>query len=299
MKTYLIQLNHPLLINDGGAEQTNYQTIYGFFTPYSEEWNEKIEEYVLVYLGYLAAIHEWTNKNAEDYNIIIGKDGFVFVDKATGEQHTTWKDKWCSDLGNRCRQKLDLDFKLYVIELDENDYCYDCGLYGSIINCDFYLARLVREAEEKEDDREVTVVLYNRPIILPNDIMWKDGAEMNLIFGDIIEGCCFDETLLDKSDGYLAYLTMIEECYLNGKTPSGYESVVERECPVYWRKDGILYSCHSDEIYEEGAMCLQKNNQKVRAIIPNVRYGDIKYGVKDNLIVSKDLFEELLKIDRG
>lgn len=301
MKNYLIQLNHPLLINNSRTEQPKYLTVYGFLAPYSEdseEQNEKTEDNILDYLGYLAAIHEWSNNNAKEFDVILDDGEFMFVDITTGELHTNWKNKWCSRLGNKCRQKLNLDFKLYVIELDEGDGCYDCGISGSLITCDYYMFRLVREAEEQEDDREVTVFLYNRPLFLPDNLMWRDGVEANLVFGDVVSED-FDSYLLTGNTGYLGYLAMIEECYLNGKTPSGYEIMIVKDGPLFWRKGGDMYDLHDDKILEEGDICLKKNNQKVRAIIPNVRYGDIKYGIKGSLIVSKDLYEELLKIDRG
>lgn len=307
MKQHLIQLNHPLLINNSRTEEPNYETVYGFFAPYydddddDEGHNEWVEDNILSYLGYLAAIHEWTNNNAETFTIKNIDGIYQFIDLTTGDEHNC-KDQWCYNLGEECKRKLNLDFKLYVVDIDPDEDCYHCCSSGSTINCQFYMDSLVRTAEEQmEDDRDMVAVLFNRPIWLPTDLMWDGDLEHTLVYGAVRTEKGEECSDLQKGDsGYLGYLAMIEDCYLSGTTPSGYKIFINNaDNGLYWTLDGRTgYSCMSDAVLKEGDICREKHNLKIKAEIPGLKYKDIKYGVRCTLILSQELYEELLTIDR-
>ena len=59
MKTFLIKLNHPVLVKNSTEKET-YDTVYGFI--YYPQNNDRVKFYLSeglkTYLGYLAAIQE-------------------------------------------------------------------------------------------------------------------------------------------------------------------------------------------------------------------------------------------------
>ena len=96
MKTYVIKLNHPVLVNNSTKETTHYDTVYGFI--YSPAGNDRVKffisEWLKTYLGYLSAIHEWSSGEITDFSVDEDQNWIT----NSGEKHDT-NDFWSYLIG--------------------------------------------------------------------------------------------------------------------------------------------------------------------------------------------------------
>ena len=87
MKTYVIKLNHPVLVNNSTDKETHYDTVYGFI--YYPQNNDRVKfflsEGLKTYLGYLAAIHEWSSGEITDFSVDEDQNWIT----NSGEKHYT------------------------------------------------------------------------------------------------------------------------------------------------------------------------------------------------------------------
>ena len=153
MKVLFVKLNRPVLINESLCERIKMQPVYGFFAPNDEDDEDgdaDLEEEIMTYLGYLAAVHAWsTYENVEFYVL----NDEIWLD-SEGEPHSV-PDEWALEIGEKYREKIGLDYTLYEIDLDEADgICLYCGRTGSLITCGTLMDSLVRLAKEQEDTEE-------------------------------------------------------------------------------------------------------------------------------------------------
>ena len=291
MKRYLIELNRPVLAAASPCEQSKKHSIYGFLGPYiKEDEAEKafLEDEIYIYVGYLAAMHDWLVFDGDVEFTVTGSKNWRDKD---GHLHPTYSN-WAQEIGHTHMKRLGLDFTLYEIDLDGMDsICLDCGKKMGLITCESLMDNLVelaeKQEEEKRDERH-TVILFNRPIWLPSQFLWDDAEGFSHIYG-IVSPKQIDEDLVKTSDLYLGYLAMCEEYILTGKTPSGYTT----EDFVYWIKDGEEYIVVSAEIKAECLLCEQKNSLKPHAAVMKISKDDLEDGVQGDLIVSKWLYESL------
>lgn len=150
MKKYLIQLNRPLLIRVEDPE--NYQSVYGFLARYDENddaQNEETQHNIHYYVGYLAAMSEWS-RNPKDFTIDFSTRNSADWKDRDGIVHLH-NDDWMIDLEKKAVKKLGLDYTLRVIDLDEKDDCLACGTNNSNIICSKLMDRLVRIAEKQKE----------------------------------------------------------------------------------------------------------------------------------------------------
>ena len=83
---------------------------------------------------------------------------------------------------------------------------------------------------------------------------------------------------------------MCEECYLTGRTPSGY-STTDYET---WYRDGVAYNSKDEEIEEESFLCKNKYNLKITAFAACNPSYTVAMGIRDDLIIDQELYEYLI-----
>lgn len=153
----------------------------------------------------------------------------------------------------------------------------------------------IRLAEEVEEEKTpYGIILFNRPIWLPKDEFWSDEDGYCHIYGLVVSADEIDREHLKTYNSYLGYLAMCEEYYLAGVTPSGFFS--DKDDPTIWYKNGIDYYVKGKEVERECFLCKKKHNLKLRSAVVTVPKKDIFEGVRDEMIVSKKLYDSLLLI---
>lgn len=288
MKKLLVKLNRPVLINESQCEQIKMQSVYGFLASNDEEDN--LEEEIMTYIGYLAAVHAWSTYENVEFSVLNDE---IWID-SEGEPHSV-PDEWSFEIGEKYREKIGLDYTLYEIDLDEADgVCLYCGRTGSLITCGTLMDSLVRLAKEQAArvEKQYGVILFNRPIWLPKEEFWPDEDGYCQIFGLVLRPDEIDREDMETYNTYLGYLAMCEEYRLAGATPSGFSS--DKENPTIWYKNGIDYFIKSNMVEEECRLCQKKHNLKFHAAVVTVSEKDIMEGVRDEMIVSQELYDSLL-----
>lgn len=266
MKRYLVKLNHPV-IEESPCNISKKTTIYGFLGPYKEN-DEELETNLISdiddYVGYLASMNQWSTKTEKEFDV-----------KEPGITYT-----------------------LYLIDLDGIEgECLGCGIDKTLIICESLMDNLTRLAEQqknKEEKESYNVVLFNRPIWLPNHILWEEEVGFSHIYGLVLDEE-IDSKLLDACNLYLGYLAMIEELMLNDVTPSGYTADVEND-GVYWYDRGEKYTCISDKLKKECHLCRHKHNLKLRGAVVRVPVDELNESVRDGYILSQELYEKMREI---
>ena len=113
MKTYIIKLNHPVLVNNSTDKETHYDTVYGFI--YYPQNNDRVKfflsEGLKTYLGYLAAIHEWSSGEITDFSVDEDQNWIT----SAGEKHDP-NDFWSYLTGEKCRERIDLQCSIYAMD---------------------------------------------------------------------------------------------------------------------------------------------------------------------------------------
>lgn len=286
MKTYVIKLNHPVLVNNSTDKETHYDTVYGFiFSPQGND-REKLflDEGLISYLGYLSAIHEWSNGTtdfsvSEDQNWITN----------SGEKHET-NDFWSYLIGEECREKIDLRCSIYALDVDVVELLKDKGMDESFVINESLMNKLVYLAKE-QNRRERAIFLFNRPIWLPKNVLWGNEEGYTHIYG-VISDREYTSLLEYDIRAYAGYLAVCEENYLTGRTPSGYTT----SDYITWYKDGIAYSVRDIEIMDESFACKSKYNLKLIGIAAHNLSYTVAMGVRDDLIIDQELYESLIAL---
>lgn len=292
MKKYLVKLNHPVYINDSDRGEPILCPVYGFLSPYSDV-DEELNHYYRVmshyYVGYLAAMHEWSAGRENSFSVET-KEHKHWRDR-DGNVHAS-HDSWMNEICERNREQLGLDYTLYTIDLyGSQGCCPGCGRDGSLIICETVMNKLVEIAEQPQvrPTEPRTIILFNRPIWLSAEIIWERPGFCH-IYG-IIEDKRIDDTVKSNANTYLGYLAMCEEFYLSGITPSGFST----KDGVVWYKGGREYLALEDAIKEEGRICMDKHNLTLYAAELQIPHYDAREGVIDGLIVNQSLYEHLLE----
>lgn len=287
MKLYLIKLNSPLLINNGTEKKKEYTPLYGFY--YTQEWSRERRpslDDMNHYLGYLAAVHEWSNNSATAYSV---ESADTWIDKKDGEKHSIVGDLWSYALGEHCRRKLDLGATLYVLDIEEPlKNILDEGCDGHFIISEHLMDELLHLVEEQRKKRH-RVCLFNRPIWLPKKHIWEEEGHCH-IYGVITDDCELDDEYAADINLYLGYLALCEEYCLTGTTPNGYCTINGET----WYKDGIDFNPVSKEMREECSICLENNNLNTRSAVMGIPAYDLAEGTRDDLIIDQELYERLL-----
>ena len=148
MKKYLVKLNHPVIILVYEDEKKEYQSIYGFIAPFCDDEEERktiIEDNLGSYVGYLAAMHEWSTTGTDEFSL---GDGYEWIDPDNNVHDTI--DQWTIEFVNRSRERVGLDYTLYIIEIGENEvFCPGFGMRKSFITCGSLMTRLINLAEQQ------------------------------------------------------------------------------------------------------------------------------------------------------
>ena len=284
MKTYVIKLNHPVLVNNSTKETTHYDTVYGFI--YSPAGNDRVKfflsEGLKTYLGYLSAIHEWSSGEITDYSVDEDQNWIT----NSGEKHDT-NDFWSNLIGEKCREKIDLRCSIYAMDVDVVELLKDKGMDESFVISESLMEKLVYLAKE-QNRRERTIIVFNRPIWLPKNAFWEKENGFTHIYGIITDKA--STSLLEDIKGYTGYLAMCEEHYLTGRTPSGYTTTDY----TTWYRDEVAYNAKDEEIEEESFACKNKYNLKITAFAARNPSYTVAMGIRDDLIIDQELYEYLI-----
>lgn len=284
MKTYIIKLNHPVLVNNSTDKETHYDTVYGFI--YYPQNNDRVKFYLSeglkTYLGYLAAIHEWSSGEITDFSVDEEQNWIT----NSGEKHYT--NDFCSYLiGEKCREKIDLRCSIYVMDVDVVELLKDKGMDESFVISESLMDKLVDLAKE-QNKRERVIFLFNRPIWLPKNAFWEKENGFTHIYGIITDKA--STSLLEDIKGYTGYLAMCEEHYFTGRTPSGYTTTDY----TTWYRDEVAYNAKDEEIEEESFACKNKYNLKITAFAARNPSYTVAMGIRDDLIIDQELYEYLI-----
>lgn len=284
MKTYVIKLNHPVLVNNSTDKETHYDTIYGFI--YCPKGNDRekmfIGEGLKAYLGYLSAIHEWS-KGATDFSVDEDQNWIT----NSGEKHDT-NDFWSYLKGEECRERIDLRCSIYVLDVDVVELLADKGMEESFIISESLMNKLVYLAKEQNRKKRV-IFLFNRPVWLPKNVLWENENGYTNIYG-VITDRAFTSRLEYDIKGYAGYLAMCEEYYLTGRTPSGFTTTDY----ATWYKDGVAHNAKDEDIKDESFICKNKNNLKITAFAARNPSYTVALGIRDDLIIDQELYEYLI-----
>ena len=268
MKRYLIKLNQPVIVDNSTCKEKKQTTIYGFLGPVIEDDNEPNDYLVydiVFYVDYLAAMDE---------------------------------SQRISEIDRNNREETGQTFTLSAIDLDGIEgLCLECGMERSFITCESLMDNLTRLAEQQAGEKKTAqynVILFNRPIWLPKPALWKEEEGFCHIFGIVVDEE-IDRNTLQWCTLYLGYLAMTEEVLLNDVTPSGYTVSIENDDP-FWYNRGKQYSCISEELMKESHICRHKHNLRLRGAVVSVPEVEIEKGVKDGLILSQELYEQMRAI---
>ena len=293
MKNYLVKLNHPVFIKDSSCEQPKMLPVYGLLCQNCDDLEEP--DIIDSYVDYLAAMNEWSAGREESFDV----EDKYWVDRS-GKVHQYW-DNWACEICRRNREKTGLDYTLYVIDLDRIDgECLTCGTESGIITCEALLNKLINLAEQQlekniERKKQYSVIVFNRPIWLPKNVLWEGEEGFCHLYG-FVTPQELDRQLLDDSNNYLGYLALCEEVSLNlnGESPGGFTADLASNGYLWYRGDD-KFTCRSEEILSEGQKCRRKNNLILDAAILRVPPSYLNKRVKDGFLLSKDLYESLMK----
>ena len=283
MKTFLIKLNHPVLVKNSTDKET-YDTVYGFI--YYPQNNDRVKFYLneglKTYLGYLAAIHEWSSGEITDFSVDEDQNWIT----SAGEKHDT-NDFWSNLIGEKCREKIDLRCSIYAMDVDVVELLKDKGMEASFVISESLMDTLVDLAKE-QNKRERVIFLFNRPIWLPKNAFWEKENGFTHIYGIITDKA--STSLLEEIKGYTGYLAMCEEHYFTGRTPSGYTTTDY----TTWYRDEVAYNAKDEEIEEESFACKNKYNLKITAFAARNPSYTVAMGIRDDLIIDQELYEYLI-----
>lgn len=290
MKKLLVKLNQPVLVQDDPCEKQKLQPIYGFMVDYDasdEELNAFMEDDIPSFVGYLAAMQKWSTTGDVEFSLSEDKE---WIDRE-GAVHFTC-GQWASEIGERCKKELGLDFTRYTLDFD--GICPDCGRERSFITCESLMNKLVWLAEQQTGTRtnQHNVILFNRPIWLPKHVLWPGEYGFVHIYG-VTADRELDREFLKRSNLYLGYLAMCEDVALVGHTPSGYSTNLEEDIKE-WYNGEEEYSIVSEELLAEGLLCQRKHNLKLRGAVVWAPEEVLAEGVRDEFIISQELYESFI-----
>ena len=288
MKRYLIKLSQPVIVDDSTEKEKKQATIYGFLGPKMDD-DEELADYLVYdinsYVDYLAAMDERNAAGEKDFDIDKNKNLIG------------WSQRIC-ELGRKRREETGLTFTLSTIDLERIDSgCLVCGIDQSVITCESLMDTLTRLAEHQAEDgktAQCNVIIFNRPIWLPKHILWEGEEGFSHIYGLVVDEE-LDSKVIQDCTLYLGYLAMVEEVTLIDVTPSGYTADVEKD-GLYWYDRGKEYTCVSEELKKECQICRHKHNLLLRGATVTVSEKEIKQGVRDEYILSQELYEHIRAI---
>ena len=288
MKRYLIKLSQPVIVDDSTEKEKKQATIYGFLGPKMDD-DEELADYLVYdinsYVDYLAAMDERNAAGEKDFDI--DKD----------KNRIGWSQRIC-ELGRKRREETGLTFTLSTIDLERIDSgCLVCGIDQSVITCESLMDTLTRLAEHQAEDgktAQCNVIIFNRPIWLPKHILWEGEEGFSHIYGFVVDEE-LDSKVIQDCTLYLGYLAMVEEVTLIDVTPSGYTADVEKDGFI-WYDRGEEYTCVSEKLKKECQICRHKHNLLLRGATVTVSEKEIKQGVRDEYILSQELYEHIRAI---
>lgn len=121
MQVPIVRFSRPLLLM---TDRNHYKTIYGFVAK-DKDWQEDTYRIIKIYVGYLCGVADFTN-GGNEFSVSFDLNGILnWVDDRGVLHHGA--DAWMEQIGNRCWKKLNLNYAIFQMEIDEDTYdeCVD------------------------------------------------------------------------------------------------------------------------------------------------------------------------------
>ena len=119
MQVPIVRFSRPLLIL---SDRNQYKTIYGFVFQ-DKDWQEDIYTVIKFYVGYLCGVADFTN-GGDEFSVSFDLKGILnwVDDRGVLHQGT---DAWMKEIGSRCMKKLNLNYAIFRMWIDNATYA-DC-----------------------------------------------------------------------------------------------------------------------------------------------------------------------------
>lgn len=119
MQVPIVRFSRPLLLM---TDRNQYKTIYGFVFQ-DKDWQEDIYTVIKFYVGYLCGVADFTN-GGDEFSVSFDLKGILnwVDDRGVLHQGT---DAWMKEIGSRCMKKLNLNYAIFRMWIDNATYA-DC-----------------------------------------------------------------------------------------------------------------------------------------------------------------------------
>lgn len=132
MQVPIVRFSRPLLLM---TDRNQYKTIYGFVFQ-DKDWQEDIYTVIKFYVGYLCGVADFTN-GGDEFSVSFDLKGILnwVDDRGVLHQGT---DAWMKEIGSRCMKKLNLNYAIFQMEIDEDTYDECVDEEGFIVSEDLF-----------------------------------------------------------------------------------------------------------------------------------------------------------------
>lgn len=132
MQVPIVRFSRPLLIL---SDRNQYKTIYGFVFQ-DKDWQEDIYTVIKFYVGYLCGVADFTN-GGDEFSVSFDLKGILnwVDDRGVLHQGT---DAWMKEIGSRCMKKLNLNYAIFRMWIDNATYADCVDEEGFIVSEDLF-----------------------------------------------------------------------------------------------------------------------------------------------------------------
>lgn len=132
MQVPIVRFSRPLLIL---SDRNQYKTIYGFVFQ-DKDWQEDIYTVIRFYVGYLCGVADFTN-GGDEFSVSFDLKGILnwVDDRGVLHQGT---DAWMKEIGSRCMKKLNLNYAIFRMWIDNATYADCVDEEGFIVSEDLF-----------------------------------------------------------------------------------------------------------------------------------------------------------------
>lgn len=132
MQVPIVRFSRPLLIL---SDRNHYKTIYGFVFQ-DKDWQEDIYTVIKFYVGYLCGVADFTN-GGDEFSVSFDLKGILnwVDDRGVLHQGT---DAWMKEIGSRCMKKLNLNYAIFRMWIDNATYADCVDEEGFIVSEDLF-----------------------------------------------------------------------------------------------------------------------------------------------------------------
>lgn len=132
MQVPIVRFSRPLLLM---TDRNQYKTIYGFVFQ-DKDWQEDIYTVIKFYVGYLCGVADFTN-GGDEFSVSFDLKGILnwVDDRGVLHQGT---DAWMKEIGSRCMKKLNLNYAIFRMWIDNATYADCVDEEGFIVSEDLF-----------------------------------------------------------------------------------------------------------------------------------------------------------------